>query len=179
MLIKFKILVYIIIITTLVGCNGCSKSAQKLNRTGSERNDTSRSNNRRSNSDTKTVIKMQKKNGVYTIPVELNGQKMSFIFDTGASIISISEKEADLLMADGTLTEDDIKGTASFRDANGDISEGTLVNIKTVKIGDIILKDIEASIVHNTKAPLLLGQSALENFRKVSVDYGRGELTLE
>ncbi len=176
---KIKYFLIFITIFSLAGCNGCSKSAQKLNRTRLERPDTSNRENRNANSSGRTVIKMQKRNGVYTIPVELNGQRMNFIFDTGASIISISQKEADLLMTDGTLTKDDIKGTANFRDANGDISEGTLVNIKTVKIGNTILKDIEASIVHNTKAPLLFGQSALENFKKVSVDYNKGELILE
>jgi aspartyl protease family protein len=32
----------------------------------------------------KTVVKMNKKNGVYEVPIEINGSKMFFIFDTGA-----------------------------------------------------------------------------------------------
>lgn len=82
-------------------------------------------------------------------------------------------------MKQGTLTKDDIKGTAEFRDANGDISEGTIINLKTVKIGDIVLENIEASVVHNAIAPLLLGQSAFEQFGKISIDYKKGEITLE
>jgi aspartyl protease family protein len=122
---------------------------------------------------------MEKKNGVYKIPVELNGAKMYFIFDTGASIISISETEAAFLIKQGTLTEADVVGTANFSDANGDISEGTIINLKTVKIGNITLNNIEASIVHNSIAPLLFGQSALEKFGKISIDYKKGEITLE
>jgi len=122
---------------------------------------------------------MEKRNGVYYIPVELNGSKMNFIFDTGAGIISISETEAIFLLKQGTLTKDDIIGTANFSDANGDITEGTIINLKTVKIGNVTLTNIQASVVPNSVAPLLLGQSAFEKFGKISIDYKKGEITLE
>lgn len=160
------------------GCSGCSKSGQKqylLNK--SEPRESRRE--KRFSSDEKTVVKMEKINGIYQIPVEVNGVKMFFIFDTGASIISISETEAGFLYKQGKLTKDDIKGTANFSDANGDISEGTIIVLRTVKIGNRLLKDIEASVVHNLNAPLLFGQSALENFGKISIDNKRGEITFE
>ena len=163
----------------LTSCNGCSKSAQKFKNNEVNNTPSNRERTVRDRSTGKTIIKMKKRNGVYYVPVELNGSKMDFIFDTGAGIISISETEATFLMKQGTLTKDDIKGTAKFSDANGDISEGTIINLKTVKIGNIILNDIEASVVHNERAPLLLGQSAFEQFRKISIDYKRGEITLE
>ena len=37
-----------------------------------------------------TTIKMEKEGGVYTIPCTLNGIKLKFIFDTGASGVSLS-----------------------------------------------------------------------------------------
>ena len=82
-------------------------------------------------------------------------------------------------MKQGTLTKDDIIGTANFSDANGDITEGTIINLKTVKIGGVTLNNIEASIVPNSVVPLLLGQSAFEKFGKISIDYKKGEITLE
>lgn len=176
---KFKLFTYIILSFALTSCNGCSKSAQKLRNNKVESTSLKRERTVRERSTGKTIIKMEKRNGVYYVPVELNGAKMAFIFDTGAGIISISETEANFLMKQGTLTEDDIKGTAKFSDANGDISEGTIINLKTVKIGNITLRDIKASVVHNSIAPLLLGQSAFEQFRKMSIDYKRGEITLE
>ena len=179
---NLRIIIYITFSLVLSGCNGCSKSAQKFR--DSKESTTSRKErkprkSRQSKSKGKTIIKMEKRNGVYYVPVELNGTKMDFIFDTGAGIISISETEATFLMKQGTLTKDDIKGTSKFSDANGDISEGTIINLKTVKIGNITLKNIEASVVHNEVAPLLLGQSAFEEFGKISIDYKKGEITLE
>ena len=176
---KFKLITYIILSFALTSCNGCSKSAQKFRNNEVENTSSKRERTVRERSTGKTIIKMEKRNGVYYVPVELNGAKMDFIFDTGAGIISISETEATFLMKQGTLTKDDIKGTAKFSDANGDISEGTIINLKTVKIGNITLRDIEASVVHNSVAPLLLGQSAFEQFGKISIDYKKGEITLE
>jgi aspartyl protease family protein len=127
----------------------------------------------------KTFVKMSKENGVYKIPVEINGSNMNFIFDTGASIISISTTEAMFLYKQGTLKEEDFLGNVNFQDATGAISEGTIIKLKTVKIGNKVLKDIKASIVHNNEAPLLFGQSALAKFGKVSIDYDKNEITFE
>ncbi|MBN1330963.1 MAG: retroviral-like aspartic protease family protein [Candidatus Heimdallarchaeota archaeon] len=127
----------------------------------------------------KTIVKMTKSNGIYQIPVEINGVKMFFIFDTGAGLISISVTEANFLYKQGKLSSEDIVGEANFSDANGDISEGTIIILRTVKIGNRTLQNIEASVVHNLNAPLLMGQSALEKFGKISIDYQRGEITFE
>jgi aspartyl protease family protein len=175
---KIRTIILIFISFVLTGCNGCSKSAQKFRDTENGNSKTPRTE-RRVRQTGKTIVKMEKRNGVYYIPVELNGSKMDFIFDTGAGIISISETEALFLLKQGTLTKDDIIGTANFSDANGDITEGTIINLKTVKIGNVTLTNIQASVVPNSVAPLLLGQSAFEKFGKISIDYKKGEITLE
>ena len=127
----------------------------------------------------KTVVKMTKINGVYEIPMSVNGIEMYFIFDTGASTISISETEAIFLYKQGKLTSDDITGSEQYTDATGAMSEGTLINLKTVKIGNRVLENIQASVVHNLQAPLLFGQSALGRFGKVSIDYQKMEISFE
>jgi aspartyl protease family protein len=125
------------------------------------------------------TIPMLKDGGVYRIPVYVNDVKMQFIFDTGAGMISISSTEAGFLYKQGTLTEDDFLGTANFMDANGDITPGVIVKLKTVQIGNRLLENVEASVVNNNKAPLLLGQSALSKFGKISIDYGKETLSFE
>lgn len=127
----------------------------------------------------KTVVNIVKSGGVFEVPIEINDVKMHFIFDTGAGIVSISETEALFLWKQGSLTESDILGVSNFIDATGDISAGTIINLKTVKIGNRILHNVEASVVHNLEAPLLLGQSVLEQFGKISIDYTNNQITLE
>lgn len=158
-----------------INCNGCSRSGRNNLRD-------SRNNSGQIpilNRSGKTIVKMSEENGTYKIPVEINGSNMNFIFDTGASVISMSETEALFLFKQGTLKEEDFVGNVNFQDATGAISEGTIIKLKTVKIGNKILKDVEASIVHNNAAPLLFGQSALAKFGKVSIDYDKNEITFE
>jgi aspartyl protease family protein len=127
----------------------------------------------------RNVVRMEKINGVYQIPVLVNGVKMSFIFDTGASTISISGTEAIFLLKQGSLTLEDIKGVGTYSDANGDISEGTIIVLRSVQIGNRILTDIPASVVHNLTAPLLIGQSALEKFGTITIDNAKGQITFD
>jgi aspartyl protease family protein len=127
----------------------------------------------------KTVVKMEKKQGVYQVPVEVNGVKMYFIFDTGAGMVSISATEAGFLYKQGSLTDEDFKGSANFIDANGNVSEGTIINLKTIKVGNRTLRNVQASVVHNTRAPLLLGQSVFEQFGVISIDNDKGTITFE
>lgn len=127
----------------------------------------------------RTTVKMQKHNGVYQIPVTIDGSEMYFIFDTGAGLISISTVEATFLYKQGKLTDDDVVGKADFLDANGNISSDVIVRLKEVTIGNRTIRNVDASVVANTKAPLLFGQSALEKFGKISIDYARGEISFE
>ncbi|SFW83327.1 retropepsin-like aspartic protease [Chitinophaga sancti] len=166
------------IVLFLSGCSGCSQSGRRKshNRTAADSVVTPPPTTVEGG---RTVVKMEKVNGVFQVPVEVNDVRMHFIFDTGASIISISETEAMFLYKQGSLSKDDILGSANFTDANGNISAGTVVNLRTVKIGDRILRNVQASVVHNLDAPLLLGQSALGGFMKISIDYKRGEIIFE
>ena len=127
----------------------------------------------------RTTVKMEKRNGVYQIPVTIDGSEMYFIFDTGAGLISISTVEATFLYKQGKLTDDDVVGKADFLDANGNISSDVIVRLKEVTIGNRTIRNVDASVVGNAKAPLLFGQSALEKFGKISIDYGKGEISFE
>ena len=116
-------------------------------------------------------VAMRQVNGVYLVPIKVNGLDLEFIFDTGASIISLSSAEALVMLRQGQITEEDIAGETQFQDATGGISVGTIVRLRTVEIGGIVLHNVEASVVDNIQAPLLLGQTALSKFGKVTIDY--------
>ena len=123
-----------------------------------------------------TKVSMRKEGGVYLVPITVNGLNLDFIFDTGASNISLSSAEAMVMLRQGQITQDDIVGQQQFQDATGGVSVGTIVLLRTVQIGDIILENVEASIVDNIQAPLLLGQTALAKFGKVTIDYNHNTI---
>jgi aspartyl protease family protein len=106
-----------------------------------------------------------------TIPVKINGMGLDMIFDTGASSTCITLAEAQYLYDKGNLTDNDIIDVQQFQTADGNISVGLRIILREVSIGDKIkLSDIEALVVQNQQAPLLLGQSVMKNFREISVD---------
>ncbi len=123
-----------------------------------------------------TKVNMRKEGGVYLVPVTVNGLNLDFIFDTGASSISLSSAEATVMLRQGQIAEEDVVGQQQFQDATGGISVGTVILLRTVQIGDITLENVEASVVDNIQAPLLLGQTALSKFGKVTIDYNNNTI---
>ena len=117
-----------------------------------------------------TVIEMRQESGIYTIPCKVNGLKLRFIFDTGASNVSMSLSEILFMLKNDYISKDDIYGVSEAQLANGDIVENTEVLLREIEIGGIILKDVKASVIHELQAPLLLGQSAIEKLGTYQID---------
>lgn len=115
-------------------------------------------------------LDMEVENGVRYVWIEVNGIKLRFIFDTGASNICLSPAEATVLYRQGTLQKEDILSKQYFQDATGRISEGTKINLRNIKIGKSELSNVEATVIDNVNAPLLLGQSVLERFGSIEID---------
>ena len=115
-------------------------------------------------------VPFTKESGVCTVKCQINGLPLHFVFDTGACDVSISLVEANFMMKNGYLSSSDVIGSQRFVDANGDISVGTVINLKSVDFGDFNLKNVRASVVRNQKAPLLLGQSVLSRLGRIEID---------
>ena len=116
--------------------------------------------------------------GTFEIPCDINGLALQMIFDTGASDVTISSVEANFMFKNGYLSEKDIKGKKYYQIANGQISEGTTITLREVKIGDAVLHNVDASVVKSQKAPLLLGQSAMERFGTITIDNQNNKLII-
>jgi aspartyl protease family protein len=106
-----------------------------------------------------------------TIPVKINGMGLDMIFDTGASTTCITLAEAQYLYEKGNLSDKDFIDYQQFQTADGNIFVGLRIVLRDVQIGGkITLHNIEAVVVQNQQAPLLLGQSVMKKFREISVD---------
>lgn len=117
--------------------------------------------------------------GTFEIPCDINGLPLQMIFDTGASDVTISSVEANFMFKNGYLAEKDIKGKRYYQVANGQINEGTVITLREVKIGDAVLHNVDASVVKSQKAPLLLGQSAMERFGTITIDNQNNKLIIK
>ena len=116
--------------------------------------------------------------GTFEVPCEINGLALQMIFDTGASDVSISSVEATFMLKNGYLSEKDIKGKKYYQTANGQISEGTTVTLREVRLGNAVLHNVDASVVNSQSAPLLLGQSAMERFGIITIDNQNNKLII-
>ena len=100
----------------------------------------------------------------------INNLPLHFIFDTGASSISMSDVEASFMMKNGYLSRKDVVGKHHFLTADGSVSEGTILNLRNVDFGGMTLDNVQASVVKNQRAPLLLGQSVLQKLGRIEID---------
>ena len=117
--------------------------------------------------------------GTFEIPCDINGLALQMIFDTGASDVTISSVEANFMFKNGYLSEKDIKGKRYYQVASGQLNEGTVITLREVRIGDAVLKNVDASVVKSQKAPLLLGQSAMERFGTITIDNQNNRLIIK
>ena len=122
------------------------------------------------NSYAQITVEMEQQGGIFYLQGKVNGLPLKFIFDTGASNVSLSLAEALFMLKNGYLEQNDIKGVSYAQIANGDIVENTEVLLKSIEIGGITISNVKALISHNLSAPLLLGQSAIQKLGPIQLD---------
>ncbi len=125
-----------------------------------------------------TKIKMLNEDGLSILPCKINGLDLNFIFDTGASDVSLSFTEALFMFKNGYLNDEDIIEKSKYSDASGNIGVNTVVNIKEIIIAGIKLTNVKAGIVDKLSAPLLLGQTAIRKLGVIQLDFEQNVLTI-
>lgn len=115
-------------------------------------------------------ISLKEKNGVLYLPCKINGMQLDYVFDTGASIVTINDSIYRLMQSNELITIDDSIGIEKYQDASGDIIECNTFNIKKIEIGGIVLENIKGGVVPNNNKSFLLGQSALKSIGSYNLD---------
>jgi clan AA aspartic protease (TIGR02281 family) len=118
------------------------------------------------------------KNGILVAPVILNNAiKLNFFVDSGATDVSIPADLFASMRRSGAIAATDITGSRQFVNADGESSKSTTFILRSLKIGNVEVTRVEASVAPQ-KAPLLLGQSFLKRFKSWSIDNATQELVL-
>lgn len=115
------------------------------------------------------VITMEKDGELYKIPCHINGLRMKFIFDTGASVVSMSKSTADFLLENGYIETNDIVGKGRSITADGSVVNNTVLNIRDIEISGKHLYNVQAVVIDSQNAPLLLGQSAIQKLGRITI----------
>jgi aspartyl protease family protein len=99
------------------------------------------------------------RNGHFRTLGQINGKSVEFFVDTGASVVSLGQAEADRLGIDYQ------RGTPGMaRTANGDVPI-RLITLNSVRIGDVEVANVEAAVHPNSFGIVLLGNSFLQRFQ--------------
>ncbi len=117
-----------------------------------------------------TVIQMEYDSGVYKIPCYVNGARMKFILDTGASDVCLSIEMVEYLLENDYISEDDFTGTGHSTLADGSVVDHIKLVLKDIEIGGLHLKNVSAIVIAQQYAPMLMGQSALKKLGSYTVN---------
>lgn len=114
----------------------------------------------------KALVIKQGKNGHYFLEGEVNSHKLTFVVDTGASIVALPR---DFANSAALSCNDNVK----IDTANG-MSNGCTTKISELKVGQFVLNNVIAVISDNLTQPLL-GMNALQSF---NYEQRNGEMKL-
>jgi aspartyl protease family protein len=97
--------------------------------------------------------------GHYTTPGTINGQATSFLIDTGATSVAMSQAEADKLGLRYINGKHIVTQTA-----NGTVP-AYLIELSSIRIGDIEVRNVSAIVIPAQMPHVLLGNSFLNRFQ--------------
>ena len=125
-----------------------------------------------------TTVQIEPENGTYRVPILINNAlTLKFTIGSDASDVTIPADVMMTLVRTGKITKDDYIGERTYQLADGSTVPSSVFRIKSLKVGDRELHDVEASVT-NINGDLLLGQSFLSRLTSWSMDNQRHVLVL-
>ena len=128
------------------------------------------------------TVPLERENGTFVVPVVINNQiTLNFTVDSGASDVSIPADTFSRLVRTATIQESDYLDTQVYALADGSTTETPRFRIRYLRVGNVELRDVSASVGPKSSNPLLgqsflarLGSWAIDNNRQLLVINGSG-----
>jgi len=126
-----------------------------------------------------TSVRLISAAGTFKVPVRINGVlELQFTVDSGAADVTIPADVVSTLVRTGTISEGDFLGEQTYRLADGSTIRSRTFRLRQLQVGDRTITNVLGSVA-GVDGSLLLGQTFLSRFQRVSFDYGQGVLVLE
>jgi aspartyl protease family protein len=123
--------------------------------------------------DSRSAVIAPGSNGHFQVEGRIDGRRLTFMVDTGALMIALTERDATMLGIHPT--ERDYATT--IKTANGTV-QAAQVELGMVEIDDIVVHDVAAVVLPDSAlSENLLGLSFLSRLRRF--EYAEGKLVLE
>jgi aspartyl protease family protein len=107
------------------------------------------------------------RDGHYYLTLQVNGQAVDFLIDTGASQVVLSHSDADRL---GLVTAD-LAYTGRAMTANGEVRTAP-VRLDSVRLGPVEDRNIRAWVNEGEMDKSLLGMSYLQRWNRIEITGG-------
>jgi clan AA aspartic protease (TIGR02281 family) len=115
-------------------------------------------------------ISLVHENGTLQVPVVINGTTaLNFTIDSGATDVSIPANIFFSLTRAGTVSPQDFLDKRAYTLADGSTELSQRFRIRSLRVGNLELRDVIASVMPSTGS-LLLGQSFLSRLKSWSID---------
>jgi aspartyl protease family protein len=119
------------------------------------------------------VVITPDRQGHFRVEASVDGHRLDFMVDTGASVIALTERDAGRLGIRPMRSE----YTALVKTANGSVKAAP-VSLNSVELDGIRVRDVRALVLpDDALSENLLGLSFLSRLRRF--EYSRGKLVLE
>jgi aspartyl protease family protein len=124
------------------------------------------------NNNSRSMVIKAGQGGHFEVEARVDGRRLPFIVDTGASQITIRESDAGRLGIRPSRSDYTIR----ISTANGE-GRAAAVDLRSVEVGDIVVRNLQALVVPDSALSVnLLGMSFLS---RVRWSHERGKLMLE
>jgi aspartyl protease family protein len=121
----------------------------------------------------RSVVVPRDARGQFQVDARIDGRRLSFMVDTGASVIALIASDAARLGIHPAQSE----FVAEVKTANGTVRAAP-TTLSSVEVGDLVVRDVAALVLPDVAlSENLLGLSFLSRLRHF--DYSGGKLTLE
>ena len=128
---------------------------------------------------TRIEIPLKSLGGTFVVPVFINGAiTLNFVVDSGAADVAVPADVVGTLIRAGTIEKSDFTGKQTYMLADGSVSPTKTFIIRSLKVGDVLIENVNGSVSPAAGA-LLLGQSFLQRFKSWSMDNNKHVLVLE
>ncbi len=115
-----------------------------------------------------TAIRLnEEEDGKYTMEATVNGIRVRTYYVPDAWYSSMSATTYLFLTENGYIQNADIKGMTTVKTPSGKTEKAGAFVIKSLRIGNLIVRNLPAFVIYSQNVPLLVGNSAFDCFGEV------------
>ncbi len=117
--------------------------------------------------------------GMQLIPCIINNVSFNMTIDDKAKSVTFSYDDAMNFLKEGRINKNDFKENEKAIDKDGNIVEKSTLVLKEIKLGNSVIKNIEAVVMKNMKVSLIIDKATSSKFGEIIIDKDKKTITIK